>query len=84
MNKDMPDFEYVTYIATTPQKLWIALTAGDMTKQYFFGRRIESDWRVGSPWTLWMEDGRIDCNGTVLESDAPRLADDYERPEDPA
>ncbi|HLQ26487.1 MAG TPA: SRPBCC family protein [Acidiferrobacterales bacterium] len=67
-----PEIIYVTYIATTPEKLWAALTGGEFTKQYFFGRRIESDWKVGSPWTLWMEDGRIDCNGKVLESDPPR------------
>ena len=63
LNQGRPDFEYVTYIATTPEKLWAALTTGDFTRQYFFGRCIESDWRVGSSWTLWMEDGRIDCNG---------------------
>jgi uncharacterized protein YndB with AHSA1/START domain len=29
---------------------------------------MESDWKVGSPWKLLMEDGRIDCQGRVLES----------------
>lgn len=67
-----PEAVYVTYIATTPEKLWAALTGGEFTRQYFFGRRIESDWKVGSPWTLWMEDGRVDCNGKVLESDPSR------------
>ncbi len=67
-----PEIVYVTYIATTPEKLWAALTTGEFTTDYFFGRRIESDWKAGSAWTLWMDDGRIDCNGKVLESDPPR------------
>ena len=69
---EKPNSQFVIYIATTPQKAWEALTKGKVTKQCFFGRRMESDWRVGSPWELLMDDGRIDCNGRVLESDPPR------------
>ena len=43
-----PDTVYVIYIATTPAKLWVALTSPEFTSQYFFGRRIESDWKVDS------------------------------------
>lgn len=39
---------YVTYIAATPEKVWAALTSGEFTRQYSFGRTIESDWTVGS------------------------------------
>ncbi|PWT72600.1 MAG: hypothetical protein C5B46_06600 [Proteobacteria bacterium] len=67
-----PEAIYVIYIAAPPAKVWAALTGGEFTKQYFFGRRIESDWKVGSPFALWMEDGRIDVNGRVLEYDPPR------------
>ena len=70
-----PGSVFVTYIATTPNKLWDSLTSGDITKQYFFGRCAESDWQAGSPFKLVMEDGRIDSRGTVLESEPPhRLA----------
>ena len=69
---DKPSSVFVTYIVTTPEKLWEALTNGESTKQYFFGRRIESDWKVGSPFKLVMEDGRIDSQGKVLESEPPR------------
>jgi uncharacterized protein YndB with AHSA1/START domain len=31
-----PTFVYVTYIATTPEKLWQALTDGAFTRQYWF------------------------------------------------
>ena len=69
---EKPSSVFVTYIVTTPEKLWEALTSGDCTKQYFFGRRMESDWKVGSPFRLVMEDGRIDSQGKVLECDPPR------------
>ena len=44
-------FVYVTYIATTPEKLWNALTESDFTEKYFFGSKIESTWQVGSKVT---------------------------------
>src|SRR3977135_3454391 len=43
-----PEFVYVTYIETTPEKLWQALTDGDFTERYWFGARLRSDWKVGS------------------------------------
>ncbi len=30
-----PEFVYVTYIATTPEKLWQALLDGEITRQYW-------------------------------------------------
>ena len=63
---------YVTYIATTPEKLWAALTASEFTRQYFFNRTVESDWNTSSPWILRMPDGRVDIKGEVRESDPPR------------
>src|SRR4051812_36428512 len=69
---DKPSSVFVTYIVTTPETLWKALTDGDFTRQYFFGRRMESDWETGSPWKLVMEDGRTDSQGKVLESEPPR------------
>jgi uncharacterized protein YndB with AHSA1/START domain len=63
---------YVTYIATTPEKLWAALTSSAFTRQYFFSRSVESDWTTGSPWILRMPDGRVDVTGEVSESDKPR------------
>jgi uncharacterized protein YndB with AHSA1/START domain len=63
---------YVTYIATTPEKLWAALTSTPFTTQYFFGRSIESDWRKGSSWILRRPDGAVDVTGEVRDSDPPR------------
>jgi uncharacterized protein YndB with AHSA1/START domain len=68
-----PDTVYVTYIATTPERVWQALTSPEFTRQYFFGREVESDWKEGSQWRLLMEDGTVDVQGTVQISDPPRL-----------
>jgi len=65
-------FVYVTYIRTTPDKLWQALISPAFTEQYWFGMHQESDWTVGSPWRLVFADGRIADTGEVIEADPPR------------
>src|SRR5579872_2761206 len=67
-----PNTVYVTYIVAPPEKVWAALTEAEFTRQYFFGRNIESDWKVGSTWRLAKPDGALDVQGKVLESDPPR------------
>ena len=37
-------FAYATYIKTTPDKLWAALTTPEFMRVYWFGVAIESDW----------------------------------------
>ncbi len=72
---EKPSFVYVTYIAATPDKVWQALTDGTLTWQYWYGRRIESDWKVGSTVTFWydIDDGEaVSDRGIVLESNPPR------------
>ncbi|HZW02534.1 MAG TPA: SRPBCC family protein [Anaerolineaceae bacterium] len=71
MNK--PEFVCITYIATTPERLWQALTEGNFTRRYWYDRRIESDWQIGSPVRFF--DGASDDltdSGVVLECDPPR------------
>ncbi len=63
---------YVTYIGSSPEKVWLALTSAEFTRQYFFGRSIESDWKVGSPWRLIKPDSTSDVTGKVRECDPPR------------
>ena len=47
-------FVYVSYIRTTPEKLWSALTDAEFMKQYWFGVHGESRWTAGSrPRRLW-------------------------------
>jgi uncharacterized protein YndB with AHSA1/START domain len=67
------EFVYVTYIATTPEKLWAALTDGAFTQTYWYDRRIESTWEIGALVRFY--DGGSDVvtdGGTVLECDPPR------------
>jgi uncharacterized protein YndB with AHSA1/START domain len=66
-----PEFVYTTYIETTPEKLWQALTDGDFTERYWFGHRAASDWKVGSPYTFTAKDGHT-IAGTVQLSDPLR------------
>jgi uncharacterized protein YndB with AHSA1/START domain len=67
-----PSFVYVTYIRTTPEKLWSALTDPKFTRQYWFGMNPESDWKVGSPWRIVFPDGRVADTGEIMESDLPK------------
>jgi uncharacterized protein YndB with AHSA1/START domain len=66
-----PQFVYVTYIETTPEKLWQALTSSEFTRQYWFGAEVRSDWKVGSAFALTL-DGEITDSGEILDSDPPR------------
>ena len=65
-------FVYVTYIRTTPEKLWEALTEPEFHRQYFLGARMQSDWKKGSSWKLIFADGRVTDSGEILEIDPPK------------
>ena len=67
MTKPISTFAYVTFIRTTPEKLWSALINPEFNKQYWFGMHQESDWKVGSPWKLVFTDGRIADAGEIAE-----------------
>jgi uncharacterized protein YndB with AHSA1/START domain len=66
-----PEFVYVSYIETTPEKLWEALTSSEFSKRYWFGTELKTDWKVGSPFALVMNGTTTDV-GEVLEFDRPR------------
>ena len=61
-----PKFVYVTYIATTPEKLWQALTDGTFTRQFWFGTSVESDWSRGSR-VIFRSGGEVHDTGEVLD-----------------
>lgn len=66
-------FVYVTYIRTTPQRLWSALTSDtEFMKRYWFGVHCESEWTAGSPWKMLSGEGNVLDSGEILESDPPR------------
>jgi uncharacterized protein YndB with AHSA1/START domain len=66
-------FVYVTYIRTTPEKLWSALTDDvEFMKQYWFGTHCESQWRAGSSWKMVSGDGHITDAGEIVEAEPLR------------
>jgi uncharacterized protein YndB with AHSA1/START domain len=89
MTMKKPDYLYVTYIATTPQKVWQALVDTEVTSQYWVGPKSDcarvnvSDWKVGSRWEHQrLDEARTaDIVGKVIESKPPhRLVMSWARP----
>jgi len=70
--KFKPRTVYVTYLASTPEKVWRALIDPAFTAQYFFGRTIEIEPKAGGSFVLRMADGRVDIKGEVVEWSPPR------------
>lgn len=65
-------FCYVTFIRTTPEKLWDALTKPEFTRAYWAGTTQESEWKKGSSWRALTPDGRIWDTGQIIETDRPK------------
>ena len=77
----MSDFLYTTYITSTPQKVWDAITTAEFTRQYW-GHAMVSDWNPGSKWEMINAEGGLQMTGKVLESQPPkRLVYDWVSPE---
>ncbi len=84
MNK--PEHVYVTYIRSTPEKVWAAITTPEFTRQYWGGAANLSDWKRGSSWKhVFDDDGGVPAvTGTVVESRPPaHLALSWVSPKDP-
>lgn len=58
---------YETFVRCTPEQAWKALVDGEKTQQYFFGSRVESDWRAGSSINYIDSSGSPTSTGTILE-----------------
>ena len=69
---DLSQFSYTTYIRTTPDMLWRALTEAEFTRQYWMGTWQDCQWKVGDSWKILFADGRVADCGKVLEVDSPR------------
>jgi uncharacterized protein YndB with AHSA1/START domain/DNA-binding transcriptional ArsR family regulator len=81
---DRPSYVYVTYIESSPERVWEALTDPGLTAEYW-GHSNVSDWQAGSQWEHRRVDGSgiADVIGTVLESVPPRrLAVTFDAPGD--
>jgi uncharacterized protein YndB with AHSA1/START domain len=63
---------FETYIKTTPERLWEAITDPDARAKYSFGVRTESDWSAGSSYTSSVPDVLDIAEGENVEVDPPR------------
>ena len=67
-----PEFVYVTYIKSTPERVWEALTDPKFTSRYW-GRTYDTDWKKGSTYAVTQSDVRVDDpEQVILEADPPR------------
>lgn len=67
-----PTHVYEVYIRTTPERLWEALTSGALSRGYYYGSIVKSDWQPGSPFVYRTPEGVPQIEGTVLEAEPPR------------
>ena len=66
-----PRHVHETYIRTTPERLWQALTDPDFTIKYFYDSAVDSTWQSGAPYRFASGTGTA-IEGTVLDVDPPR------------
>ena len=66
-----PTHVYQIYIQASPDRVWQALTDPELTPHYYFGTKIESDFKPGSPYVYRAPDGNPMLDGTIVESDPP-------------
>lgn len=67
-----PDFCYTTYIKSTPEKVWEAITTAEFTKQYA-GHQYVSEWKEGTTWEMRRNsDASLNVSGKVIECSPPK------------
>ena len=67
-----PELIYTTFIRTTPEKLWEAITNPEFTRQYWGGLKNISDWKKGSKWQHVADDGTVLLVGEIIENIPPK------------
>ena len=70
--KFVPNTVYVTYIASTPEKVWEALTSAEFSRKYFSGFAVEMERRLGGSFIVRAPDGSEHISGEVFEYDPPK------------
>lgn len=65
-------FVYVTFIRSTPEEVWEALTDPEFTKKFWFGYSQETTWKVGAPWKMSRPDGTLTDSGEIVEVEQPK------------
>jgi uncharacterized protein YndB with AHSA1/START domain len=72
MSKEKTSFVYVTYIRSTPEKVFEAITRPEIARRYW-GHENVSEWKPGSDWQHVRDNGQRTVNvvGKVVEVEAP-------------
>jgi uncharacterized protein YndB with AHSA1/START domain len=72
IDKFKPLTVYTIYIASTPEKVWEALTSAEFSQKYFFGNSVEIEQRVGGAYIVRTPNGALHISGEVIECDPPK------------
>lgn len=72
IDKFKPAIVYTIYIASTPDKVWQALTSAEFSRRYFSGFAIEADLQIGGAFVARAPDGSVHISGEVIECEPPR------------
>src|SRR6266851_4642095 len=72
IDKFKPVTVYTIYIASTPERVWEALTSAEFTRKYFFGNAVEVELKVGGAYIVRTPDGALHISGEVIECVPPR------------
>src|ERR1700741_4188152 len=67
ISKFKPTLVYTIYIASTPAKVWQALTSAELSRQYFFGNSVDIDLKVGGAFIVRTTDAALHISGEVFE-----------------
>jgi uncharacterized protein YndB with AHSA1/START domain len=65
-----PDHVYQVIINVEPKLVWNAIVDGEMTQQYFYGTRVESEWEAGSDIHYYDSEGGVVADGEILDIEA--------------
>ena len=63
---------YTIYIASTPEKVWEALTSAEFSRQYFFGNAVEVEQKIGGAYVVRTPDGALHISGEVIACEPPK------------
>jgi uncharacterized protein YndB with AHSA1/START domain len=72
MGSFKPAIVYTIYIASTPEKVWQALTTAEFSRQYFSGLAVELEQKAGGAFVVRLPDGSVHISGEVIECASPR------------
>jgi uncharacterized protein YndB with AHSA1/START domain len=67
-----PKQVYEIFIRTTPERLWQALTDGELSRQYYYDTEVRSDLERGKPFQYFGGDGTLMLDGEIVEIEPPR------------